>query len=113
MAKFFGKIGYTAESIETAPGVWVEQIVERSYYGDVVQSIRKLDEGEGLNKDLSVQNSISIVADAFANEHIFAIRYIIWAGTPWTIQTVEVRSPRLLLRLGVLYNGPLAVPVSP
>jgi hypothetical protein len=30
--------------------------------------------------DLSVSNSISIVADAYASEHFFAIRYIEWAG---------------------------------
>ncbi|MCA1806977.1 MAG: hypothetical protein LC687_03870, partial [Actinobacteria bacterium] len=58
--------------------------------------------------DLSVGNSISIVADAYANEHFFAIRYIRWAGTLWTVQNVDVESPRLVLRLGGVYNGPTA-----
>ena len=104
MARFFGRIGY-GESVETAPGVWEDQIVERSYYGDVTRNARNLREGENLNFDLSVQNSISIVADAYANEHFFAIRYVEWAGTLWTISSVEVQSPRLLLRLGEVYNG--------
>ena len=105
MARFFGRIGY-GESVETAPGVWVDQIVEYSYYGDVIRNARNLREGENLNPDLSVQNSISIVADAYANEHFFAIRYVEWAGTLWTVSSVEVQSPRLLLRLGEVYNGP-------
>jgi len=107
MAKFFGKIGY-GETEESSPGsgVWVDVIVEKDYYGDVVRNTRKLQEGENLNKDLSVQNLISIVADAYANEHFFAIRYIQWAGTLWTVTDVEVQSPRLLLRLGGVYNGP-------
>ena len=107
MAKFFGKIGY-GETEESSPGsgVWVDVIVEKEYYGDVVRNTRKLQEGENLNKDLSVQNLISIVADAYANEHFFAIRYIQWAGTLWTVTDVEVQSPRLLLRLGGVYNGP-------
>jgi hypothetical protein len=105
MARFFGRIGY-GEPVETAPGVWADQIVERSYYGDVIRNARNLKEGENLNFDLSVQNSISIVADAYANDHFFAIRYIEWAGTLWTISSVEVQSPRLLLRLGEVYNGP-------
>lgn len=105
--RFFGRIGY-GESVETAPGVWVDQITERSYYGDVVRNARNLRDGEHLNFDLSVQNSISIVADAYANEHFFAIRYVEWSGALWTVSEVEVQSPRLLLRLGEVYNGPEA-----
>ncbi len=115
MAKFYGKIGY-GESHESSSnsGVWVDTIVEYEYYGDVVRNTRKLKEGEGLNNDLSVGNSISIVADAYANEHFFAIRYIQWAGTLWTVSDVEVQSPRLLLRLGGVYNGPtFAAPDTP
>lgn len=113
MAKFYGEIGY-GETVETAPGVWEDVITERKYYGDVVRNLRKLREGEYLNNDLSVSNSISIVADAYANDHFFAIRYIRWAGALWTAQDVEVQSPRLLIRLGGVYNGPTAsAPVSP
>ena|ERR1700741_667106 len=107
MAKFYGEIGY-AESEETAPGVWQDVITEIKYYGDVIRNTRRLQEGEKVNNDLSVSNSISIVADAYANEHFFAIRYIKWAGTLWTVTDVEVQSPRLLLRLGGVYNGPKA-----
>ena len=113
MAKFFGEIGYGI-SMETAPGVWEDTIVEHKYYGDVVKNSRTLRTGENLNSDLSVGNSINIVADAYANEHFFAIRYIKWAGTLWTVSDVEVLSPRLLLRLGGVYNGPTAsTPESP
>lgn len=107
MAKFHGEIGY-GTSVETSPGVWEDVITERKYYGDVVKTSRKLLEGEKLNYDLTVGNSISIVADAYANEHFFAIRYIKWAGTFWTVSDVEVERPRLLMRLGGVYNGPKA-----
>jgi hypothetical protein len=110
MARFFGNVGY-GESVEVTPGVWVDQIVEYSYYGDVVRNSRDLRQGQYLNDDLSVQNSISIVADAYANEHFFAIRYVEWAGTLWTVTSVDVLIPRLLLRLGRVYNGP--TPAAP
>lgn len=110
MAKFYGTIGY-GETVEVNPGVWDDLITELKYYGDVVRNTRKSSEGEYLNNDLSVGNSISIVADAYANEHFFAIRYISWAGTLWTVSDVEVQSPRLLLRLGGVYNGP--TPAAP
>ena len=105
MAKFFGKVGYS-ESVETAPGVWEDVITEHSYFGDVVRNSRQLTETANLNDDLSVGNSISIVADAYAQEHFFAIRYIQWAGALWKVANVDVQSPRLLLRLGGIYNGP-------
>jgi hypothetical protein len=107
MARFYGRVGYgESEESPTDSGIWVDVITERSYFGDVVRTQRNLQEGENLNFDISVQNSISIVADAYANDHIFAIRYVEWAGVLWTVTAVEVQSPRLLLRLGEVYNGP-------
>jgi hypothetical protein len=108
MARFFGRVGYATGPTESAPGVWVEGIVEREYYGDILQNIRRLQEGPSVNPDLDVQNSISVVADAYAMEHFFAIRYVVWAGVYWTVTSVEVQSPRLLFRLGEVYNGPKA-----
>lgn len=107
MAKFHGKIGY-GESMETAKGVWEDVITEYPYFGDVIRNARTLQEGNKVINDLSVDNSISIVADAYAREHFFAIRYVEWAGTLWIVSNVEVQSPRLILRLGGVYNGPKA-----
>lgn len=111
MARFYDKVGY-GESVETPSGSgnYVDLITERPYYGDVVRNSRRLEKGESLNDDVSVGNLISIVADAYANEHFFAIRYIRWAGTLWTVTTVEVQSPRLILNLGSVYNGPVPIP---
>jgi hypothetical protein len=105
VARYFGKVGY-GTSVEKKPGVWEDVIIEKPYFGDVLRNIRQLREGERVNGDLSVNNSISIVADAYANANFFAIRYVEWAGTLWTVSDVEVRSPRLLLTLGGVYNGP-------
>lgn len=109
MARFYGQVGYGV-TVESPPdsGVWVDEITEMTYYGDVVRNTRKLTEGEQLNSDISVVNSISIVADEYAIEHFFLIKYIRWAGVLWTVTNVEVRSPRLILSLGSVYNGPTA-----
>ena len=114
MSKFYGRVGY-GQPLETSPGVWEDILTEIKYYGDVVRNSRSLrDTGEKLNNDLSVGNSISIVADAYANAHFFAMRYVEWMGVLWTVADVTVEAPRLLLRLGEVYNGPqAAAPVSP
>ena len=105
MARFHGAVGYGI-SEETAPGVWTDTITEYLYYGDIVRNARRLQDGQNLNSDISVNNSISIVADAYAREHFHAIRYVKWSGAYWVVTEVEVQSPRLLLRLGGVYNGP-------
>lgn len=106
--RFFGAVGYVGQQVEQKPGVFVEQIVEKQYYGDILRNTRQLREGESLNNDLTVGNSISIVADAYANEHFHAIRFVEWAGACWDVEDVQVVSPRLVLRLGGVYNGPRA-----
>ncbi len=113
MAKFYGKIGY-GETVETTPGVQEETITERLYYGDITRTSRMLREGEHVNPALTLGNSISIVADAYANEHFFAIRYVEWEAVRWTVVEVEVQPPRLILRLGEVYNGlTVTAPESP
>jgi len=106
MARFHGRVGF-GESSEVKPGVHADTIIEHLYYGDVVSNRRGLQQGENLNKELTVGNSISIVANAYASEHFFAIRYVEWAGKLWTVTDVEVQAPRLILQLGEVYNGPI------
>lgn len=111
MNKFFGKVGY-GETLEVRPGVFKDHITEVSYYGDIVRNSRQLRDGSKVNDDLTVGNSISIVADPYAHEHIFAMRYVEWAGALWYVSNVVVQIPRLILELGGVYNGPVP-PSSP
>lgn len=104
MSKWFGKIGY-AVTEETTPGVWVEQITERTYYGDIIRNTRRLQTSDKLNDDINVSNEISIVADPFARDNFHAMRYIEFMGTRWKVSSVEVQYPRLILSLGGVYNG--------
>lgn len=101
-------VGYATPSQEIAPGVWDETVSERPYYGTVIRQSRTLVSGESVNDDLTVGVSISVVADDVLGAHIFAIRYVKWAGEYWKVAEVTPEFPRLLLRLGGVYNGPKA-----
>lgn len=108
MAKFYGPIGYVAAS-ETAPGVYTTDVVtEHNYVGDVIKNTRRLEAGENLNDNLTISNTISIVADPFAYQNFYAMRYIKWMGVYWKITSVEVSRPRLILTIGGVYNGDTA-----
>ena len=104
MAKFYGTIGYQNQ-VETRPGVWEEEIVERNYYGDYINSTRKNQSSEHLNDDINISSQISIIADPFAKENLYSMRYVKDFGTKWKILSVEVQQyPRLILTVGGIYN---------
>lgn len=113
MSKFYGKVGY-GETSENPPysGNYELTITERGYYGDVMQNSRRLSSTDQVISDLSVGNTISVVADAYAYEHFHSMKYVEWAGTNWIVDEVEVQRPRLILRLGGVYNGPTAEPTE-
>ena len=104
MAKWYGKIGY-AETVETEPGIWEEQLTERSYDGDVYRNTRLLQNSGSVNDNINVGNQISIIADPFAYQKFHAMRYAEFMGTNWKITNVDVQYPRLILTLGGVYNG--------
>ena len=104
MAKWYGKIGY-ADNVEVEPGVWEDSIVEHSYYGDLNRNTRSLQNSGGINDNINLSNEISIVADPYASENFYKMRYVEFAGTKWKIMNVEVEYPRLILSIGGVWNG--------
>lgn len=104
MAKWYGVIGY-AETVETTPGVWKEQVTKRNYYGDLTRNTRRLQTADKLNDDINISNELSIVADPYAMNNFHSMRYVEFMGTAWKITNVEVQYPRLILTLGGVWNG--------
>lgn len=107
MAKFYGIIGFatTVEDTEN-PGVWNEEIVEKHYSGDLIRNLRRLQtNSNSVNDNVTISNEISIVADPYAQENMYAMRYVVFKGAKCKIETVEVEYPRLKLSIGGLYNG--------
>lgn len=111
MPKFFGKVGY-GETVRTGPGVSEQVITTRTYIGDVLRNTRKLAEADKINGDITTGNSLSIIGDPYAYKHFFAIKYVEWSGILWVVSNVDVEPPRLVLRLGGVYNGPTERPAG-
>lgn len=101
--KFYGVIGY-AVTEETVPGKWKSSIVKKNYRGDVTRVSRRLRSADKVNDDLTINNEIRIVADAFAYQNFQNIRYVVWMGTKWKVESVTVDRPRLVLEIGGEYN---------
>lgn len=107
MRKFAGKVGY-ANSVNKGDGIFVEEFTARSFMGDLVRNEIQVGNGEKVNDDISTGTSISILADGFALNHFKTIRYVEWAGEVFQVEGVALAHPRLILRLGGVYNGPTA-----
>lgn len=103
MAKWYGVIGY-ADDVEVEPGLHVDEIVERSYFGDVTRNTRSLQNSGNINDDINISNQISVLADPYAVQNIYKMRYAEFMGVKWKITNVEVQYPRLILSIGGVWN---------
>lgn len=106
MNKFSGKIGFASELHESKPGVWTEDISERTYYGEVLMNSRRLELSGNVNDDINISNRLSVIGDPYAYQNFHMMRYIEYMGARWKITEVDASHyPRLILTCGGLYNG--------
>lgn len=107
MGKFFGKVGYEQDQVEIRPGVLSDenQIIEKEYYGDLVKNYAKIQSVNRVNEDVDLAVDISIIADPFAYENFYSIRYVEYQGCKWKVTNVTPQFPRLILTTGGKYNG--------
>lgn len=106
MAKFHGTVAfYITKEDSERPGVWLEEIVQKKYVGDVIRNVRQMNESQNTtNSEIRITNQISIVArDGFIFENFQSILYVEWFGAKWTVSSVDISYPRLILSLGGPY----------
>ena len=106
MTRWYGKVGYS-ETVETAPGVWMPQETVCEYSGDINRNTTRWSRNsDSTNDNLTVSTQISIVADAFANNKFYSIKWVEFMGAKWAVDNVDpTQPPRLILTLGGVYNG--------
>jgi len=104
MAKFHGFVGFST-SVETAPGVWKEEITEREYTGELIRLAQNHNVSEHLNDDVVLNSRVKIAADQFAFTNLSSIKYAKFDGVSWKVTSIEHERPRLVLTLGGVYNG--------
>ena len=104
MSKFYGCIGFR-ETVESAPGVWTEEITEHYYYGDWTRQSSRNVQGQKVNDDITISNSLIIVADQFVYENSASMLYVKNMGIKWKVSSVEIQHPRLIIQLGGVWNG--------
>lgn len=105
MGKFFGKVGYVTQ-VDDGYGVYDDRVKLVSYYGEVTRNARRWEQSsEQLHDSLVLNNLISIMADDYAYEHFYEIRFVEYMGSFWKVTNIEIQRPRITLTLGGVYNG--------
>lgn len=110
--RFSGKVGYVIpverviEGYEDQhSGIFDEIINEKKYSGDVLRDYSSWNNSSQINGSPILHNDISIIADQFAYQNFQWIRYIHYMNADWAVTSIEVQRPRLLLKIGGLYNA--------
>lgn len=104
LAKFFGAIGYALQ-VDSGTGIVTDEVVEKKYRGDVLTNNRRYQSGDKVNDDIELDNSISIVADAYAYSNLGFMKYVVLDGVAWKIKSFSISRPRIVLQIGEVYNG--------
>lgn len=105
MTKYYGKLGFV-ETIEESPGRFVERTTEFPYKGDVIRNIRRWNiPTDKMTDNISLNNSLSIIADQYLLTHSPYLRYAEVSGVYWEISSIDLTDrPRVILELGGVYN---------
>lgn len=102
MSRFSGKLGFVMTH-ETEEGVWLENIFELPVKGTIRNLYVRNDNASSVNTNLRLTNEISILLDSKIQTYLETLRYVVYKGSKWEVQSIGVNYPRLTINLGGLY----------
>lgn len=102
MSRFSGKLGFVMTN-ETEEGVWLESFVELPVKGTIRSLYVRNDNSTSVNTNLRLTNEISILIDTKIKIYLETLKYVVWKGSKWEVQSIGVNYPRLTINLGGLY----------
>lgn len=102
MSRFSGKLGFVTTT-ETEEGVWLENVIELPAKGTIRSLYVRNDNNSSINTNLRLTNEVSILMDTKIQTHLEALKYVIFKGSKWEVQSIGVNYPRLTINLGGLY----------
>lgn len=102
MSRFSGKLGFVITR-ETEEGVWLEDVVEISVKGTIRSLWVRNNNNASVNTDLRLTNEVSVLMDTKIKTHLETLKYVVWKGSKWEVQSIGVNYPRLTINLGGLY----------
>ena len=102
MSRFSGKLGFVMTR-ETEEGVWLEDKIEIPVKGIIRSLYVRNDNNSSVNTNLRLTNEVSILLNSKISTSLETLKYVVWKGSKWEVQSIGVAYPRLTINLGGLY----------
>lgn len=102
MSRFSGKLGFVMTR-ETEEGVWLEDNIEIPVKGTIRSLYVRNDNNASVNSNLRLTNEVSVLLNSKINTYLETLKYVVWKGSKWEVQSIGVNYPRLTINLGGLY----------
>jgi hypothetical protein len=102
VSRFSGKLGFVMTR-ETEEGVWLEDRIEIPAKGTIRSLYVRNDNNSSVNANLRLTNEVSILLNSKIQTYLNTLKYVIWKGSKWEVQSIGVNYPRLTINLGGLY----------
>lgn len=107
MARFHDKVGFLIEENDQVTGIPRRTVVEKPFYGRIIEPGRRFQSAENGAEDLVIGNQIAITANDYAFQHSSSITHAHYMGTNWKVTAIRIKAPEIILTLGGVYNGPI------
>lgn len=105
--RYYGRIGFKVTTPrEEGSDIMVPVVTWKYYKGKVPRMMSKWNSSQdGINNNLDISHTISIVADAFLSHNYRSIFAVEFAGEFWDVKNIQIKPPRLELLIGGVYKG--------
>lgn len=106
MNRFYGTVGFVStEESASSPGVFVEKVVEKRYYGEFLSGGYRRDDNQAINPNIQLSNRVSLLTDPYAFKNASYIAYVSIVGTKWAVSSIEYQGKRLICTFKGIYEG--------
>lgn len=105
MARFHGKVGFVVEHDNQETGIVEETVMEKSFFGKVLEHSRRWQSSDMVTDDLQLGNQIAITGNDYSFKYASAIKYCEFMGQLWNVISIKIKRPEIILTLGGVYNG--------
>ena len=96
MSRFSGLLGFVRTELSDG-GIYNEVATEIKVKG----TFRKI--SSRVYSEQEVNASVRLANEIF--NHLNSLKYVVWKGTKWSVTTITLEPPRVIIMLGGVYNG--------